>query len=99
LAVYHSTIVLEVRAAVSHVETVMVAVARLVLRVRYDGVSVSFLDAAVRVLAIAALPGSPAAALQGCGGPQQGEEREEEERVVVHGVCCAGLVVEHTQTV
>ena len=60
-----STVILEVWTAVSHVETVVVTVAGLVLRVHDDGVDVGLLDDTVGVLALAALLGGPAAAHQG----------------------------------
>ena len=68
-----STVVLEVWAAVAHVEAVVVAVAGRVVGVHDDRVDVGLGDAAVWVLALAALPRLPAAAHQGArhGGAHQ----------------------------
>ena len=52
-----STVVLEVRTAVSDIETSMVAVTGLVVGVFNDSVDRRLLDDAVGVFAVAALPG------------------------------------------
>jgi len=74
LAVYHPTVVLEVRATVTHVEAVVVAVAGLVLQVDDDGVDVRLLDQAIRILPITTLLSLPTAPLKGLyvAGQQEG---------------------------
>jgi len=66
LAVVHSTILLEVMAAVSHLHAAVVAVASLCVEVEDDavGVGVGGAHLTVRVLSLTAFPGSPAAPQQ-----------------------------------
>merc|ERR1719490_610377 len=62
LAVVHSTILLEVMAAVSHLHAAVVAVASLCVEVEDDAVGVGVgAHLTVRVLSLTAFPGSPAA--------------------------------------
>merc|ERR1711902_479365 len=68
LTVVHSTILLEVMTAISHIHATVITVAGLGVEVQDDavGVGVGGVHLAVSVLSLTAFPGSPAASEQSC---------------------------------
>ena len=83
-----STVILEVWAAVSHVETVVVTVAGLVLRVHDDGVDVGLLDDTVTILALTAQLGFLTAAHERAGAVLGQSTREDKGKQQIHLLTC-----------